>query len=263
MSELVTISKDGVVKYDWSDEKAQHLLKNTIAKGANAEEFALFREMCRATGLNPFTKEIWFIKTKGGVQLMTGINGLYAIANRHPQYDGIEVEVVEESGKPQTATARCYRKDRGRPSVGVARWSEYGKAHGVWTQMPFLMLEKCAESLALRKAFPQEMNGLYTQEEMGSQYGVDNSGGTVDVDIEFGAVPEETEKLNRRLKAKASKKANPSLQDYALEAPEYEGELLSEIGSEVRHEMLLHPTEFGLTENDQVNLLKFIESSGA
>jgi len=171
---------------DYSSPAVVQTIRDTFAKGASPEEFTMFLGLCKGTGLNPFKKEIWFIKTKSGAQIMTGINGYYAIANNQAQYDGIETELVGEQevteGKitlkvPIKAVARVYRKDRSKPSTAEAYWDEYSKPllsqYGnktLWGQMPRLMLQKCAESVALRKAFPQELNGTYTAEEMPAEY---------------------------------------------------------------------------------------------
>lgn len=155
---------------EYQDPEMLNVLRNTIAKDATNDEFKMFVEFCKATGLNPFKKEIWFIKVRGQIQIMTGINGFYTIANSHPQFDGIENEIVENNGKILKAVSKVYRKDRRIPSKAEAYFAEYGKTTGTWVSMPRVMLSKCAESMALRKAFPQELNGLYTQEEMPSQY---------------------------------------------------------------------------------------------
>jgi hypothetical protein len=102
---------------------------------------------------------------------MTGINGFLAIANNHPQFDGMEVE-VDDDAKPTKATCKVYRKDRKFPAVGVALMREYGKKEKKEKQMPRVMLTKVAKSIAIREAFPQELNGLYTVEEMPSGYNV-------------------------------------------------------------------------------------------
>ena len=156
----------------------KRLLLNTVAKGATESEFEMFLEFCKSTGLNPFKKEIWFIKTKSGVQMMTGINGFLAIANRHPQFDGMEVSIQEENGKLVSATAKVYRKDRKIPSCATVYLSEYFKpsqfGNGMWEKMPRMMLQKVAKSVALREAFPQELGGMYTQEEMPAEYSLEN-----------------------------------------------------------------------------------------
>lgn len=146
-------------------------LRNTVAPGLTDPEFVLFAEMCRATGLNPATKEIWAIKAGGRLQLMTGINGFLKIANSHPQFDGMEVEFErDEKGQLVAATAKVYRKDRRFPSIATAYMAEYGKQTPIWKQMPSIMLSKCAKSLAIREAFINELGGLYTAEEMPSEF---------------------------------------------------------------------------------------------
>lgn len=146
-------------------------LRNSVAPGLTDPEFALFAEMCRATKLNPATKEIWAIKAGGRLQLMTGINGFLKIANSHPAYDGMEVEFERDGDKIVSATAKVYRKDRRFPAVATAFMSEYAKPTPIWKQMPSVMLAKCAKSLAIREAFVQELGGLYTAEEMPAEFG--------------------------------------------------------------------------------------------
>lgn len=162
------------------------VLKNTVAKGANDAEFAMFLEFCKATRLNPFKREIWFIpgkeytnhkneRTKSPCQIMTGFNGYLAIANVHPQFDGIESEIArKDDGTIDYAVAKVHRKDRKFPSVATVYFSEFYKPgykgkESTWDKMPAVMIQKVAKSHALREAFPQELGGLYTQEEMGEE----------------------------------------------------------------------------------------------
>ena len=148
---------------DFNDKSLIATLKATVAQGLTDQEFTLFAEHCKSTGLNPFKKDVWAIKAGNRLQIMTGINGFLAIANSHPQFDGMQVE-VDNDEKPTKAICRVYRKDRKFPAEGVALMKEYGKDTPIWRQMPRVMLTKVAKSIAIREAFPQELNGLYTAE---------------------------------------------------------------------------------------------------
>lgn len=145
-------------------------LRNTVAPGLTEPEFRLFAEMCRATGLNPATKEIWAIKAGGRLQLMTGINGFLKIANSHPAFDGMEVSHEWDGKNLVSCTVKVHRKDRKFPAIATAYMAEYCKPSPIWKQMPSVMLAKCAKSLAIREAFIQELGGLYTAEEMPSSF---------------------------------------------------------------------------------------------
>ena len=156
---------------NFEDKTLVKTIKETVARGLSEPEFEMFAQICKATKLNPFRNEIWAIKTSQRVQIMTGINGFIAIANSNPQYDGMECDVeVGPNGMPTKAVCKVYRKDRRFPSTGIALWSEYAKGSPIWQEKKSHMLLKCAKSIALREAFPQELNGLYTDDEMPREF---------------------------------------------------------------------------------------------
>lgn len=158
----------------------EQMIRDAFANGASPSEFSVLMEIARARRLNPLLRQIHFVNrydsAKGRKVWSTqvSIDGLRAIAERTGKYDGQdEPEYVVERGKLYAAKVRVYRKDWARPVVGVAHWDEYvqttrdGDVTQFWKRMPRVMLAKCAEAIALRKAFPEDMSGLYVPEEMG------------------------------------------------------------------------------------------------
>lgn len=153
------------------------LIKNTIAKGASDDELKMFLYVCQRTGLDPFTKQIHLVgrwDSRLGKEIKTpivGIDGLRSVAERSDAYAGNDDPIFDDETKPKKATVTVYKIVQGVRSgfTATARWEQYfpGEKQGfMWNKMPHLMLGKCAEALALRKAFPAVMSGLYVAEEM-------------------------------------------------------------------------------------------------
>ena len=164
------------------DQRA--MIRGTFARGASDDEFAVLMEIARARRLNPLFKQIHFVKRwtpNGDVwAVQVAIDGLRAIAERSGLYAGQdEPEFIENpDGTLKCAKVKVYRRDWPRPAVGVAFWNECvqttrdkqtnkDRANAMWSKMPHVMLAKVAEAFALRKAFPEDMAGLYTHDEMG------------------------------------------------------------------------------------------------
>jgi phage recombination protein Bet len=156
------------------------IIKNSVAKGVSDQELAYFLEVCRSTGLNPLHRQIYAIMRSGKMTIQTGIDGYRLLAHRSRRHVGTDDAVydTETAAHPNKATVTVYKWVAGQRCAytATARWKEYvQESSPMWNKMPYLMLAKVAESLALRKAFPAETSGLYTDEEMMQADRVDNS----------------------------------------------------------------------------------------
>jgi phage recombination protein Bet len=161
------------------DQTELDIMRRTVAAGISNDEFALFLQVCKGRGLNPFNKEIYALGGNGKkLQIQVGIDGFRLLAQRSGEYrgqlgpfycgpDGKWKEEWLESTPPVAAKVGVLRAGFEHPVWSVARYAAYAGSTPVWQKMPELMLAKCAESLSLRRAFPDQCAGLYTVEEMG------------------------------------------------------------------------------------------------
>lgn len=189
-----------ITKYEGFNNEQVDLIKSTIAVGSTDNELKLFLYTAQKSGLDPLAKQIHFVKRnvkkedgtyKSQMSIQTGIDGYRLIADRTGKYAGNDEPIYDDENTPRKASVTVYKMVDGVrcPFTATARWEQYfpGEKQGfMWKKMPHLMLGKCAEALALRKAFPAELSGLYTTDEMAQ---ADHQPHVVEVEPKYTELP--------------------------------------------------------------------------
>jgi phage recombination protein Bet len=183
----------------WTPERVELVKRTVVPKGIPDDEFALFIEQCKRSGLDPLLKEAFCVgrrfnfgdrdKPKWGTryEFQPSEAGMLARAERFPDFKGIQAaavyaedEILVDQGAG-TVTHRFNPAKRKGSLVGawarlvranhlpVIVWLDfqgYVQPTPLWQKIPSTMLEKCARVAALRKAYPSAFGGMYVKEEM-------------------------------------------------------------------------------------------------
>jgi phage recombination protein Bet len=181
MTNEIVAQKESVLGHMEVTPEQVALVKSTVFPTATDDELKLYFFECRRRGVHPLDRLVIPVKRKERVTFQTGIDLFRSQAEETGEYRGqddiqyggmIEWPKIDKK-VPEYAKATILRYDAVTDQIikvsAVAYWEEYypGEDLGFqWRKMPRLMLGKCAEALALRKAFPRKLAGLYTFEEM-------------------------------------------------------------------------------------------------
>lgn len=175
----------------WTPDQAAVLQQSGIDNQVAPAELSAFLHLCQRTRLDPFSRQIYLIGRWDNRQQrkvytpQTSIDGYRVIAHRAAAEAGHALGYEDtlwcaKDGRWQDvwlseeppAAAKVVVIRNGMRFSAVARYSEYvqtkkgGEPSGLWVKMPATMTAKCAEALALRMAFPHDLAGVYTAEEM-------------------------------------------------------------------------------------------------
>ncbi|MCP3103823.1 phage recombination protein Bet [Myxococcus sp. K15C18031901] len=183
----------------WSRERMELIRRTICPRGISEDEFALFIEQCKRSGLDPLLKEAFCVARRQNVgnrerpnwvnkyEFQPSEAGMLARAERFPDFKGIQAsavfaedDIVVDQGRGEVvhrfnpakrkgalvgAWSRVVR-DGKLPVVVWLDFSGYVQQTPLWAKIPTTMIEKCARVAALRKAYPEAFGGLYVREEM-------------------------------------------------------------------------------------------------
>ena len=157
-----------IVVSDFTNDQLE-LIKSTVAKGATNDELKLFLYRCKNMGLDPLKPgQVHFVKYGNNPgSIIVGIDGIRAKASRTGKLAGIKRGVIlDDEGRLVAGWCEVYRSDWLHPIREEVPLSEYNTGKAQWATKPQTMLKKVAEAAALRMAFPDDLGGIYSEEEI-------------------------------------------------------------------------------------------------
>jgi phage recombination protein Bet len=183
----------------WTQERIDLVRRTVCPPGLTDDEFALFIEQCKRSGLDPLLKEAFCVPRRQNVgnrdrpnwvtrhEFQPSETGMLARAERFPDFRGVQAsavfaedEILIDQGKGEVvhrfnptrrkgpivgAWARIVRENK-LPIVVWLDFEGYAQSTPLWAKIPTTMIEKCARVAVLRKAYPEAFGGLYIREEM-------------------------------------------------------------------------------------------------
>ena len=219
-------------KFTFSEKQLSRLRSEYCQLDDN--EFETFVEQAKRLELDPFCRQIYAVKKEGSkMQVLCTIDGLRIVAERSSKYagqtpamwcgnDGVWKDVWLEKTPPAACKVGVMRSDFNQPLYAVARFDSYTQGTSYWTSMPDIMISKCAEALALRRAFPARLSGCYSDAEINTDKQIRTETVQVPADekaflAEYVADPEALKRIDLA---------------EALKERDYQGELYSDKSAE-------------------------------
>lgn len=227
MSNVISHPGTQLQSAEFTDEQVA-LIKSTVAKGATNDELKLFLYRCQKMELDPLKPgQVHFIKYGSNPgSIVVGIDGFRAKAARTGKLVGIKRGAIREDGKLVGAWCEIYRSDWQHPAREEVSLSEYNTGKAMWAKMPETMIKKVAEAAALRMAFPDDLAGVYSEEEMHQAEARDVRTQEVQAKLDDSTSAPEFESADY---FEAEETVAPTLGDYQLKAGQGKGKRLKDV----------------------------------
>jgi len=213
-------------------EEKKELIKSLYCKNLTDHETQHFFAICHKRKLNPLTNQIYVWKFGQKMTIIVSIDGLRLIAERTKKYAPGKETVFSYKKDGTLLNATAYVKKQTVDGTwhevsAMAFFDEFNDPKkDTWRKMPHVMLSKCAEANALRRAFPEDLSGMYTQEEMDHVEEEKSDQVTVEPEVQEDIT---IEKACQTISSFMGIENNDSLKEYVLACKEKKDILLVDL----------------------------------